>query len=591
MAEPTIQLGGGNWAGKSDNILGYYKEGERFYKQDFTFSRSTTGTYTDKDGYIQEMPYNEVTYSEQFDLWAISGSITRTSNIATSPNGTLTADGIQDTSGGSYKRVRKSISVNPNSTYTSSCYIKKVTSETAYTGFGLVFSGGTQKLAYGIIDSVNGTITSASSTITPTFNVVSVGDYWRFEMTATDNGSNSSLEFSIYATLSTNGTSLNVGIGSIRTLWGAQINKGTSAKTYFPTTTRLNMPRVDYLNNSNGSLILEPQRSNLITYSSDFTQWGNARTTDTANQITSPDGLNNGTLLEQQSGQTNAGSIYFSVSLSSGTYAQSIFAKKKDKDFIVCYSANAERTYFNLSNGTIGTIASGNTAKIEDYGNGWYRCTITYTITSGSVVAFYLSDSDNSSVVTDSGGVYIYGAQIEAGSYPTTLINTSGSSVTRNADVCNNGGDASRFNSSEGVLYAEFKSFTSTDTVDLNRYITLTNGTSNERVALLLGGNTNQLRAIIYSSSQSINLSFSTTATETKQFNKLAVKYKSGDYAFYLNGVEIGSSTESSIFSANTLDDLSLDVGGGTQQFRGFLKDLRVYNTALTDSELATLTT
>ena len=52
MAEPTIQLGGGNWAGKTDNLLGYYKKGERFYKQDFTFSRSTTGTYTDKDGYM-----------------------------------------------------------------------------------------------------------------------------------------------------------------------------------------------------------------------------------------------------------------------------------------------------------------------------------------------------------------------------------------------------------------------------------------------------------------------------------------------------------------------------------------------------------
>ena len=50
MAEPTIQLGGGNWAGKTDNLLGYYKEGERFYKQDFTFSRSTTGTYTDSGG-------------------------------------------------------------------------------------------------------------------------------------------------------------------------------------------------------------------------------------------------------------------------------------------------------------------------------------------------------------------------------------------------------------------------------------------------------------------------------------------------------------------------------------------------------------
>ena len=73
MAEPTIQLGGGNWAGKTDNLLGYYKEGERFYKQDFTFSRSTTGTYTDSDGYIQEMPYNKLLQSNTFDTsWSNS---------------------------------------------------------------------------------------------------------------------------------------------------------------------------------------------------------------------------------------------------------------------------------------------------------------------------------------------------------------------------------------------------------------------------------------------------------------------------------------------------------------------------------------
>ena len=67
MAEPTINLGNGNWAGKTDNLLGYYKEGERFYKQDFTFSRTTTGTYTDSDGYIQEMPYNLLQQSNDFD--------------------------------------------------------------------------------------------------------------------------------------------------------------------------------------------------------------------------------------------------------------------------------------------------------------------------------------------------------------------------------------------------------------------------------------------------------------------------------------------------------------------------------------------
>ena len=610
MAEPTIQLGGGNWAGKSDNLLGYYKEGERFYKQDFTFSRSTTGTYTDSDGYIQEMPYNEVTYSEQFDLWAISGSITRTSNIATAPNGTLTADGIQDTSGGSYKRVRKSISVNPNSTYTSSCYIKKVTSETAYTGFGLVFSGGTQKLAYGIIDSVNGTITSASSTITPTFNVVSVGEYWRFEMTATDNGSNSSLEFSIYATLSTNGTSLNVGIGSIRTLWGAQLVKGTSAKTYFPTTTRLNMPRVDYLNNSNGSLILEPQRSNLVTYSSDFSQsaWNKENVTITANDTTSPDGTENAdTVIDSATNTRHISYLSFSGNLATER-TLSVYAKQNTLRYLFlsvtnsgdsnCYSA-----IFDLQSGVVSATkvngSATNSASIQSMGNGWYRCIISGTMTTGTTTFFPLigtSDrggftgslqNNNAPIYTGSGqSIYIWGAQLEAGSYATTLINTSGSSVTRNADACSITNVADRINSSEGVLYAEISALNDDLT---NRAISLSDGTINNGIQIEYFNVSNRIRFRVYAGGvlratiQAIGITITNT-------NKLALKWESGFMTVYINGAIVGTA-EAIAATPTGLDRLKFDLGQGSSKFIGKAKQIQVYNTALSNSELATLTT
>ena len=180
---------------------------------------------------------------------------------------------------------------------------------------------------------------------------------------------------------------------------------------------------------------------------------------------------------------------------------------------------------------------------------------------------------------------------MEVGSYATSYIPTQGSAATRVEDVCNNGGNQQVINSTEGVLYAEIAGFISTDATDPNRYITITNGTSNERIALLLGGNPNQLRAIAYSNTQSINLSFTTSLTDVKQFNKLAIKYKSGDYAFFLNGIKIGGSTETNIFTANTLNDLSFDVGGGTQKFRGKVKYLAVFNEALTDAELQSLTT
>ena len=81
-------------------------------------------------------------------------------------------------------------------------------------------------------------------------------------------------------------------------------------------------------------------------------------------------------------------------------------------------------------------------------------------------------------------------------------------------------------------------------------------------------------------------MSFSTTATSSLQFNKLAVRYKSGEYAFYLNGSSIGTNTDSNIFASNTLNDLSFNVGGGTLPFYGKVKALTVFNTALTDTEL-----
>jgi len=137
------------------------------------------------------------------------------------------------------------------------------------------------------------------------------------------------------------------------------------------------------------------------------------------------------------------------------------------------------------------------------------------------------------------------------------------------------------------VLYAEIESLANDTT---NRYITLTNGTSNERVALLLSANNNQLRAIIFSASQSINISFSTTVTSSLQFNKLAVRYKSGEYAFYLNGSSIGTNTDSNIFASNTLNDLSFNVGNGTLPFYGKCKALAVFNEALSDAELNNLT-
>ena len=175
---------------------------------------------------------------------------------------------------------------------------------------------------------------------------------------------------------------------------------------------------------------------NIFTYSEDFTQWGNARTTDTANATTAPDGSDNAIKLEQQSGQTNAGSIYLSVTLSGGNdYQMSVFAKAAEKDFVVLYDSNANRTYFNVSTGVVGTNNSGGTATIEALANDWYKCTITYTepSTGNANVGYYLADTDNSTTVTDSGGLYLWGPSIALEGKNNSYLPTYG--TIQNSDV------------------------------------------------------------------------------------------------------------------------------------------------------------
>ena len=175
---------------------------------------------------------------------------------------------------------------------------------------------------------------------------------------------------------------------------------------------------------------------NIFTYSEDFTQWGNARTIDTANATTAPDGSNNAIKLEQESGQTNAGSIYLAVTLSGGNdYQISVFAKAEEKNFVVLYDSNANRTFFDVANGEVGTNNSGGTATIEPFANDWYKCTITYTepSTGNANVGYYLADTDNNTTVTDSGGLYLWGPSIALEGKNNSYLPTYG--TIQNSDV------------------------------------------------------------------------------------------------------------------------------------------------------------
>jgi hypothetical protein len=548
MAEPTIQLGGGNWAGKTDNLLGYYKEGERFYKQDFTFSRSTTGTYTDSDGYIQEMPYNLLTYSEDFSnaAWLKTSGVTVTSNYGISPDGKQNSTRLQFASNN--EQVYDGI-VHSGNTETASIYVKGQSGITMQFGVGSNISQGSTYTLTGEWQRLEHQSTSGSLFI--------IGNK---DLTATD------IE-----------------------IWGAQLVKGTSAKTYFPTTTRLNMPRVDYLNNSNGSLILEPQRTNVVTESSDFSTYSSQNITTLANNSTSPDGTINA---NKATPNTANGQHRYtpSYSVTSSTkYAASVFAKKDgyNKIRITENATTGGYADFDLLNGQVLSTSNVDSAKIEYYGNGWYRCIMVETTgsTSFRFDIIVLDDDNNTSFVGDgTSSVLLWGAQLEAGSYATTLINTSGSSVTRNADACSITNVADRIGQTEGTIYVEFKSLT---ILGNQMIIDVSDNSSSDRVGLQIASTV--INAFRVSPSDTTSLISSSTISENTLY-KCAFAYKNGRHAFYLNGSKIGEDT-------NSITSMSLnkiDVGqrfNNTEKFSGSIIDSKLYNTALTDTELATLTT
>jgi hypothetical protein len=348
-----------------------------------------------------------------------------------------------------------------------------------------------------------------------------------------------------------------------------------------------NIPRIDFTDNTDGHLLLEPQSTNLVTYSEDFiTGWQYFRGTIVANATTSPDGTLNASKYQEDS---QTGSHLFrrqSLSLTNGLpYTGSIFLKKGELTSVILQSNSFSRwvasATFDLENGT---VTSG-TGVIDDYGNGWFRCSISgnaVQTTSDAGLEVYTSVGAG----RDGDGLYMYGGMFEQGSYPTSYIPTNGSTVTRDAETCTNAGNSTLINSTEGVLYLEIAALENDGT---KRRITLNNGTSSLFVQMEYRVITNQIQIVLYNgAAQGL---YTETLTDIKQFNKIAYSYKQNEFKLFVNGSQIGSTIiTGTTFSANTLTELDFDNGNAADKFYGKCKALAVFNTALTDAELTELT-
>jgi hypothetical protein len=368
----------------------------------------------------------------------------------------------------------------------------------------------------------------------------------------------------------------------------------------------VDLPRIDYLGGSN-SLLLEPEATNTATDSNDFTTGdifeGSANPSVTAAiltsaQATSPDGTNNAwKLVDSNVGNNGVTGIkYSSTNLVSNNYnTLSLFVKKQgNNDFIYISNANYDSTgitWFDIANGTLGTVDSNHTASIVDYGNGWYRIVVTFTTEFDLVgqVQIHLTTTNGVTNTLRNGtnGVYIYGLQAESHAtrqYATSYIPTSGSTVTRGADSAKDAGSSDLISSTEGVLYLEVAALTSINSFES---ISLSDGSIQNRIRFTLSNIENTIASQVTLGGSTVFFR-SRVVSDITAFNKVAIKYKQDDYAIWINGVEEHTITSGAV---PTLNELNFTGGVNGNLFNGNVKCVAVYKEALTDSELTCLTT
>jgi hypothetical protein len=327
----------------------------------------------------------------------------------------------------------------------------------------------------------------------------------------------------------------------------------------------VNLPRINYENGC-GSWLFEPQSTNLITYSEDFSvPWLTSESTIADNYGVSPSGNNDASRWLSDLGASNS-VLTFGPTVSDNTaYTISFYVKSNGN--------NKDVFRLIISSGADGLTSNDLTATSE-----WQRFTYSGTrLTTGSRFGL-IFPSDNSEV-----DVQIWGAQVENQSYATSYIPTSGSQVTRNQDVCNNGGSLATINSTEGVLYAEIAALANDGTF---RSIGLSDGTINNRIIIFYSDVLSEFRAIIaYNGIFQTVINTNINVTDT---NKIAFKYRLNDVALWINGVEI--SVDNSATMPLGLNRLSFDRGDGANNFFGKTKCVAVFP-YLTDAELTELTT
>ena len=241
---------------------------------------------------------------------------------------------------------------------------------------------------------------------------------------------------------------------------------------------------------------------------------------------------------------------------------------------------------YNLSTGDkVSEVGSPNST-ITNYSNGWYRISITSTTTITSIYYIQLIDNNTTAYTGDGySSIYIWGAQVEAGSFATSYIKTTGASATRSADNASITGEnfSSWYRQDEGSFEID-ASLLSSSTTQTGRFITISDGSAGNRIQI----DNNNATLNFYIGTRSAQQGLYAWDRDAVLDYKFAFGLKKDDVAFCKNNESVAIDSSVELFAANRLD--IKDESSSLEQLNGHIKKLAYYPQRLTNEQLQNLT-
>jgi hypothetical protein len=514
---------------------------------DMTFTRGTTATRVNEAGLIELVPYNIFLRSQEFDNadWTKT-NCTITANDTTAPDGYTSADRVTITA--LAQILTQSPTLTSGQPFVFSVFVKE-------GNWGIIRIGNVSSASSGawfnVTNGTAGTINGGTS------EIIDYGNGW-YRLIAKFTSFSTGISF--IGLSNADGSTTTSEIGTFMYVWGAQLVEGTSALTYQKTVDRLDIPRIDYTGGGCPSILLEPQRTNRLTYSEQFDNaaWTKQGTSSVSGNTTiAPDGSLTADTLSGATGTGVNGNVLRRNVSGTVDATLSIYIKSLGSTSFTIY----------IRNGSSGAVQS---QSITPNGT-WQRVTLTSNPNNGQV---FFGNTD--------GDVAIWGAQLEAGSYPTSYIPTTTATVTRNADVL------SRDNIYTNNLIVGGGGTWFVHLINNTAFTSDANG--NLFLDTASGGITNGINIRSIGTVARLYINFYTSGVSTFQYLttadtvKLIIKWNGATADVFENGAKVVSAT---LFATTAMEHLG---GNGSDQPK-YIKQTALFAKPLTDAQCIALTT